>query len=47
MTDWRLLALHALHDLRLLGIPIESIVGVDDEVLAEVDRYDREITTFG
>lgn len=44
--DWRHLALHALHDLRLLGVPIESIAGVDEAVLAEVDRYDREMESY-
>jgi hypothetical protein len=44
--DWKRLALHALHDLRLLGVPIESIVGVNETVLSQVDCYDQEMTTF-
>lgn len=45
-TDWKRLALHALHDLQVLGVPIEQIVGMDDEVLDEVERYGREQTSY-
>lgn len=45
-TDWKRLALHALADLRALGVTIEYIVGMTPEVLAEVERYERERTTY-
>lgn len=44
--DWKRLALHALEDLRVLGVPIEKIHGVDDDVLAQVDHYSRESTSY-
>lgn len=43
---WRQLALHALHDLRLTGVPIDKIIGMTPDVLTEVDRYDREMEAF-
>lgn len=44
--DWKRLALHALHDLRAVGIPIEKISGVTPEVIAAVDDYDREMSSY-
>lgn len=44
--QWRQLALHALHDLRMLGVPIEQIILMTPEVLAAVDEYDREQTSY-
>lgn len=45
---WKKLALHALHDLQLMGIPIERMVGVgmNAEVLAEVEKYERGMGSF-
>ena len=45
-TDWRKLALHALSDLRALGVPIERIVGMTDTVLDEVEQYERGQTAY-
>ena len=44
--DWKALALHALSDLAYLGVPIEKMLGVDDEVLAEVEREQRNDTSY-
>ena len=44
--DWKALALHALSDLAYLGVPIEKMSGVDDEVLAEVEREQRNDTAY-
>ena len=46
MVRWKALALLALHDLRVMGVPIEKVEGVTPEVVAEVDRYSREMETF-
>jgi len=45
-TKWRKLALHALSDLDVLGVPIDKIIGVDEEVLKEVGDYQRDQTSF-
>lgn len=46
MRDWKKLALHALSDLQLLGVPIEKMIDVDDEVLREVEAYQRNDTAY-
>jgi hypothetical protein len=44
--DWRRIALHALSDLRMLGVPIDRIISVDDDVVRQVDEYDRDQAAF-
>jgi len=45
-TKWRQLALHALSDLDVLGVPIDKIIGVNEEVLEEVQKYQRDQTSY-
>lgn len=44
--EWQRLALHALSDLRALGIPIEKIIGMTPAVLHLVEQYEREMSSF-
>ncbi len=50
--DWQQLALHALSDLRLLilqdgqTVDIANIPGVDTQIVAMVDEYDRQNLSY-
>jgi hypothetical protein len=44
--DWQRLALHALSDLRALGVDISRIICVDDDVVRLVNEYDRDQAAF-
>ena len=43
---WKHMAVHTLHDLRMLGVPIEKILGMTPDVLNEVDTYSRNSTSY-
>lgn len=43
---WKKLAIHALHDLSLLGVDIKLIDGVTDQTIREVEEYSREQTSY-
>lgn len=43
--DWRKLAIHALSDLRILGVDITEVT-TSPEVIAAVDLYDRDSTAY-
>ena len=43
---WKKIALHALHDLSLLGVDIALIDGVTEEVAQQVEDYGREQTAY-
>lgn len=45
-TDWRKVAIHALYDLRVLGVDIEQIEGVTPQALSEVSHYARQQTSY-
>ena len=45
-VDWKTIALHALSDLRALGIPIEKILLMTPDILKAVGDYERDMTSY-
>lgn len=44
--DWKWLAVHALHDLRLLGVDIAKMNKVTPEVIEQVDIHSRNMQAY-
>ena len=46
INKWKRLALHALSDLRQMGVPIDKIVGVTPGIIEEVNLYDMDQASY-
>lgn len=44
--DWKRLALHALHDLRLLGVDITQMDKMTFDVVKQVNAHTREMEAY-